>query len=235
MARFARVVAIGLPHHITQRGNYRQNIFNCDADRKAYLGLLKQYSSLHQLRLLGYCLMTNHVHLIAIPGRDGSLARALGRTHCRYAQYLNARQHCAGHLWQNRFFSTVLDEVHVVTAMCYVEQNPVRAGIVRDAWHYPWSSASAHVGGRDETGMIDLGFWALRFDPEEWRERLCAGEDSGVLEEIREGTITGRPLGGKDFLTELGRQLGRALERRAVGRPRKVRAEGAVVQGKLFA
>jgi len=130
MSRIARVVAVGLPHHITQRGNYRQDVFGSDADRITYLGLISEYCKPARLRLIGYCLMTNHVHLIAVPEREDSLARGVGQAHCRYAHCVHARRHTTGHLWQNRFYSTVMDETHLLWAMRYVERNPVRAGMV---------------------------------------------------------------------------------------------------------
>ena len=109
--------AVGRPHHITQRGNYRQDVFLFEEDRSTYLGLLGEYARVAELRIVGYCLTTNHVHLIAIPEREDSLAKALGQAHCRYAQWAHARRHCVGHLWQNRFFSTALDEPHMMAAM----------------------------------------------------------------------------------------------------------------------
>ena len=172
MPRLARVVAVGLPHHITQRGNYRQRVFWSESDRITYLGLISEYCKPARLRLIGYCLMTNHVHLIAVPEREDSLARGLGQAHCRYAHCVNARQRSTGHLWQNRFYSTVMDEAHLLSAMRYVERNPVRAGMVADAAEYRWSSAIAHLTGLDVTGSLDLPYWAARVSREEWRGEL---------------------------------------------------------------
>jgi len=225
MSRRARVVAVGLPHHITQRGNYRQDVFCSDGDRLTYLGLISEYCKPARLRLIGYCLMTNHVHLIAVPEREDSLARGLGQAHCRYAHCVNARQHSTGHLWQNRFYSTVMDEAHLLSAMRYIERNPVRAGMVADAAEYQWSSAIAHLTGRDVTGNLDLPYWAARVSREEWRSELGMTEEPDALAAIRAQTTTGMPLGSKDFVTELGRKMRRVLEPRAIGRPRK-RAEG---------
>ena len=221
MSRLARVVAPGAPHHVTQRGNYRQDIFYSDEDRTTYLGLLVEYSTTAHLKLIGYCLMTNHVHLIVIPERPDSLARALGPAHCRYAHWMHARQRCTGHLWQNRFFSTVLDDAHTVAAMRYVERNPVRAGIVPEAWNYSRSSAAAHVADRDETGSLDLGYWAGRFRPADWQQELAGGEDAAALDTIRRNTLSGRPAGSKEFVAGLGIVLQRRLNPGRAGRPRK--------------
>ena len=221
MSRLARVVAVGLPHHITQRGNYRQDVFCGDGDRLIYLGLISEYCKPARLRLIGYCLMTNHVHLIVVPEREDSLARGLGQAHCRYAHCANARRHSTGHLWQNRFYSTVMDEPHLRSAMRYVERNPVRAGMVADAGEYAWSSASAHLTGLDVTGMLDLQYWTARMSLEEWRSELGVAEEADELAAIRIQTATGRPLGSREFVAALGRKMRRVLEPRAIGRPRK--------------
>ena len=133
MTRLARVVAVGVPHHVTQRGNARRYILDADADRKVYLDLLRQSIELHGLALVGYCLMSNHVHLIAIPGKVGAMGQALKDTHGRYAAYWNAVHHSSGHVWQGRFYSCPLDEAHLWKALRYAELNPVRAGLVAKA------------------------------------------------------------------------------------------------------
>ena len=129
----------GFPHHVTQRGNNGQEVFLTDDDRRIYLRFLGYLSSRCELRVVGYCLMANHIHIIGIPSTRQSLAKAVGRTHLLYTQYFNRQHKRSGHLWQNRFFSCPMDESHAWTALCYVEQNPVRAGLVKNAWQYPWS------------------------------------------------------------------------------------------------
>ncbi|HSW45266.1 MAG TPA: transposase [Phycisphaerae bacterium] len=165
MPRVARIVVPGMPHHITQRGNNRQDVFFVDDDRRMYLQLLKAQAEIHGLAVLGYCLMTNHVHLIGVPRYEQSLAKAVGRTHFLYSQYINRFHKRSGHLWQNRFFSCALDEVHLLRGLAYVERNPVRAKRVRVAWQYEWSSASAHAGGMDVSGFLDLGEWRRMWVP----------------------------------------------------------------------
>ena len=124
MPRLARVIAEGIAHHITQRGNARRTVFDSDADRLVYLDLLRRDSRLHQCSLVGYGLMSNHVHLMVVPHRADSIAQALRRTHGRYAAYLNARQGKSGHVWQGRYYSCSLDRDHLWTALRYVECNP---------------------------------------------------------------------------------------------------------------
>jgi putative transposase len=159
MPRLARLVIPGIPHHVTQRGNNRQDVFFVDDDRRVYLALLEQHAERYGVEVLGYCLMGNHVHVIAVPPREDSLAKALGRTHFLYTQYLHRLHGRSGHLWQNRFFSCALDEPRCWTALCYMERNPVRARVVREAWRYRWSSAAAHCGAGEADGWLELGRW----------------------------------------------------------------------------
>jgi putative transposase len=146
MPRFERVVIPGCSHHITQRGNNRQAAFFVDDDYHVYLGLLAEQAQKHGLLIDGYCLMPNHIHLVATPAKAESLAQAVGRTHFLYTQYVNRFHGRSGHLWQNRFYSCPLDEKHFYQAMAYVERNPVKARLCRVAWRYPWSSAAWHCG-----------------------------------------------------------------------------------------
>ena len=220
MPRVARIVIPGVPHHVTQRGNNRQDVFFVDDDRQAYLALLKEHADGFGLQVLGYCLMTNHVHIVATPLGEDSLAKAIGRTHFRYTQWINRLHGRSGHLWQNRFHSCLLDERHAVAAVRYVERNPVRAKLVRAPWRYGWSSAGAHVGQRDAAGLLDLDAWTARWSGEEWREMLREPEDEGFVMSLRLSTSRGRPLGSDVFVSKLERAVGRRLRPLPVGRPR---------------
>src|SRR5437899_3954356 len=146
MARMARIAVVNTPYHVTQRGNSHQFILTDDDERIVYLNLLRKYTELYELSLLGYCLMSNHVHLVVVPRKSESLALALKQTHGRYASYWNARRRSSGHVWQGRFYSCPLDEAHLWIALRYAEFNPVRAGLVRLAELWPWSSAGGHCG-----------------------------------------------------------------------------------------
>src|SRR5437762_425366 len=146
MARLARVIALDVPHHVTQRGNARRYILDSDSDRLVYLDLLRHSCQLYKLSLLGYCLMSNHVHLVVTPRSRDSLALALKDTHGRYATYWNVSHTSSGHVWQGRYYSCPLDLSHLWAALRYTELNPVRARLVSEADAYGWSSATAHCG-----------------------------------------------------------------------------------------
>ena len=97
MARLARVVAPGLPHHVTQRGNRRQQTFFCDEDYGGYVELMAQFCRAEQVEIWAYCLMPNHVHLIAVPQSADGLRRAIGEAHRRYTRMVNFREGWRGH------------------------------------------------------------------------------------------------------------------------------------------
>jgi putative transposase len=195
MPRKARIVVPGVPHHVTQRGTDHQTVFHAQRDRQVYLDLLAEQSRLAGVRVLAYCLMLNHIHLIAVPKLEFPLALCLQRVHGRYAQYLNARRQRSGHLWQSRFFSCALDDAHLWTALRYVELNPVRAGMVERAWEHRWSSAAAHLGRRDASRILDLGFWEEAGGAATWSELIAAEEDADEIEKLRRATYACRPLG----------------------------------------
>jgi len=209
-----------LPHHITQRGNNQQAVFLDADDHAVYLRYLREHSEHFGLAVNAYCLMSNHVHVVATPLEEESLAKAVGRTHFRYTQYFNRRYGRSGHLWQSRFYSCALDERHAVAAVRYVELNPVRAGLAKRAWEYEWSSAAAHVGATDRTRLLDLDAWRKQWEPDQWREMLLGPEDEATTSAVRSGTMRGWPQGSDSFIARLESMVGRRLRSRSVGRPR---------------
>ncbi|MBI5282555.1 MAG: transposase [Candidatus Solibacter usitatus] len=204
MPRKARVVVPGIAHHVTQRGTDRQIVFYCGKDRRVYLRLLKEHCGKASVRILAYCLMPNHIHLVVVPEDEDSLAVALRRVHGRYAQYLNARRVRTGHLWQNRFYSCALDEGHLWAAVGYVERNPVRAGLVESPGEYRWSSAAAHLTGRDAQSLLDMAFWAAAGGASSWAALLAGRDEEQQVKLLMRATYAGNPLGTKEFLDRIG-------------------------------
>jgi len=215
----ARVVVPGVPHHVTQRGDRRENVFLVRGDYHRYLNLLKEYSIPHGLEVVAYCLMPNHVHLVAIPHRADSLATVLKPVHLRLAQYVNWTHGMTGRRWQGRFFSCPLDEQHTATAVRYVELNPVRAGLVREAESYQWSSAAAHAGLRSD----DILTARELVGAGEWRAWLRQAEDDELIRRLRLNTRTGRPFGDDPFVGKAENVTGRLLRPRPAGRPKMKR------------
>jgi len=214
MPRGKRIIVPGLPHHITQRGNGRAKVFDCEQDRATFLELLATYSLQYGLSLWGYCLMSNHFHLVAVPADEGAAAKVMGRLEADYARFLNVRRQTSGHLWQARYHSVAMDPPHCWRALAYVERNPVRAGLSRAAADYPWSSAAARVGGAVVPAWLDLDPWRQHWSTAEWLCMLSdGGEDEITRVELQEGTLSGRPLG-----ESFGRAPGKRVEQKVATR-----------------
>jgi putative transposase len=229
MARLARIVVPGFPHHVTQRGNRRATVFHNDDARREYLALFQHYARKHGVAVWAYCLMPNHVHFVVVPRTEQSLARAFQGAHTAFAQRVNKRRGESGHLWQGRFFSCPLDEAHTWAAVRYVERNPVRAKLARRAEDFAWSSAAAHCGRRaDELLSPEFPPRGLIAD---WSAWLRAPEEARQEESLRRQTHVGRPCGSPDFLARLEGLLERVLRPGKRGRKKKRPVDA---RGKLF-
>lgn len=214
MPRIARLVIPGIPHHVIQRGNRRQQVFFSDEDKLVYLKILKDQGKKKGLRFWAYCLMDNHVHLIAVPGFRDSLSRAISETHRRYTNLINIRENWKGYLWQGRFLSFPLGDAHLLAGARYIERNPVRAGLVQKPEDYFWSSARSHVRKiKDDVISDDDPFGAL----DDWAEFLQQDEMNDA-DLFRRHTRTGRPLGNEAFIRRLEEVTGRILFARKPGR-----------------
>ncbi len=218
MARMARVVAPGVPHHVTQRGNRRLETFFSDEDYRAYRALLAEHCAAAGVACWAYCLMPNHVHLILVPSDEDGLRRALGEAHRRYTRRVNVREGWRGHLWQERFHSFPMDETWLLSAARYVELNPVRARLVKRARQWPWSSAAAHLKGRDDELATVAPLLELAPD---WKDYLAEALEAEKLEALRMHARTGRPLGSEGFVRRLEKHFGRSLAPRKPGPPPK--------------
>lgn len=213
MARIARIVVPGLPHHVTQRGNRKQPIFLRDGDERAYLRMLSEQAHANGVEVWAYCLMPNHVHLILVPQTEDGLARAIGQTHREYTSFINSRESWTGHLFQSRFASVVMDEEHLWNGVLYVSLNPVRARLCSRAQDWPWSSVHAHVAAKDD-GLVRVAPIAERFG--DFASVLRQAE-TGIyrldtaFDALRKSETTGRPLGSKAFVAELEKRTGRTL------------------------
>jgi putative transposase len=209
MARLARLVIPGMPHHVTQRGNRRQQTFFNDADYAAYMELLADWCRERGVEIWSYCLMPNHIHLIAVPSSEDGLRWAIGETHQRYTRRINFREKWRGYLWQGRFASFVMDEPYLLAAARYIELNPVRARLVEDACDWPWSSARAHLSGQDDCLVKVAPLLAMIGD---WRAFLNSAVPEQELKDLRQHVRTGRPLGDDAFLGRLEEMVGRVLK-----------------------
>ena len=206
MPRIARVVAVGFPHHIIQRGNNRQKVFFAQANREKYLDLLKEYSQRWSASILAYCLMDNHIHLLIRPQNQESLAKLMQGVTLSYTKYRNKRYNKTGRLWESRYYSCVVDEEDYLWAVTrYIEQNPVRARIVQKAENYPYSSAPAHIEDAKDEILNEI------LIPESERSDYIRFIRGSIPEKemkfIRLSTKRGRPLGDATFLRKIEKLL----------------------------
>ena len=220
MPRIARIISTGYPHHITQRGNNRATVFFDDDDRHLYLKLLGNYVQKHGVQIWAYCLMSNHIHLLAVPETETSLSRGIGLTNQMYTQYLNRKLKQTGRIWQNRFFSCVVENEQYLWAVArYIERNPLKAGLATSAEVYRWSSAKAHVTGAHDP-LLSADSWLSSQERNAYREFLYT-EDDESDNAIRKATNSGRPFGSESFVDMLEFRLNQTLKPRRPGRPRK--------------
>ncbi|MCK4947076.1 MAG: transposase [Candidatus Aureabacteria bacterium] len=222
MPRIARVVALDYPHHVTQRGNYRQEIFVDDTDREKYLSLLKTESKRYGLKVLSYCLMSNHVHFIVVPECEDSMGNVFKYVNMKYSQYYNNKMGVCGHLFQGRFYSCVMDEVYSMVCARYIERNPVRARIVKDPWDWKWSSARVHCELEEEDSMgVNQLFQYVGLNQGEWRNSIAEPDSVKDITRIQEQTRKGRPLAEISFVQKLEKKLNRPLILKPRGRPKE--------------
>jgi putative transposase len=217
MARMARVVIPGIPHHITQRGNRRMETFFSDADYREYLYLMAEWCNRCKVEVWSYCLMPNHIHIIATPETEDGLRRAIGEAHRRYTRYINFQKKWKGHLWQGRFASFPMDEQYTLTTARYIELNPVKAGMVKRAEEYKWSSTLAHL---DEEDDILVKVKPLLEIHPHWADLLLSHSSEEEYEILRQHERSGRPLGSKGFLDRLEDLTSRILRKQKPG-PKK--------------
>ena len=219
MARLARVVAAGVPHLVTQRGNRRQDVFFRDGDYKLYMSLLAEGCSEARVTVLAYSLMPDHVHLILLPSDPDGLRAALGDAHRRYTRAINLREDWQGFLWQGRFASFPVDNDWLLACVRYVETAPVREKLAKKARDWRWSSVRAHLDGRDDR-LVSVEPLLDRVD--DWKKFLGEDLDDATCKAIRSAESTGRPLGSPSFVRRLEKRLGRTLARQKPGpKPKK--------------
>ena len=219
MARIARVVAPGIPHHVTQRGNRRQQTFFNEDDYRFYQALMSEWCKTHDVEIWAYCLMPNHIHLIAVPKNSDSLRLSIGEAHRRYTRRINFRKGWRGHLWQGRFSSFIMDEKYLLACTRYIELNPVRAGLVKNPENWPWSSALAHLKG--ENDMLVNASPLLLIVKKKWSDFLLNSPRKADIELLKKHERTGRPLGEGSFIEKIETQLNRPLKLKKAGRKKK--------------
>jgi putative transposase len=214
MARLPRIVIPSQAHHVTQQGVRSIAIFRHDGDRKAYLRFMAEETERFGVEVLVWCLMRDHVQLIAVPAEEISLARAIGNAHRRYTRMRNFDEGVRGYLFQGRFSSCALDDRHLAAAARYVLLDPVHGRQAKHPWQYPWSSAPFHVGARRKDPLVrDRRLHGLVHD---WK-KLLREEDAEAEQNVQLCTRTGRPAGSDTFIRRMEKTTGVRLRKRKPG------------------
>jgi putative transposase len=219
MPRTARASQGGFCYHVLNRGNARQRVFHKKADYEAFLELLAQARRRLPMRLLAYCLMPNHFHLVLWPRHDGDLSRFMQWLLTAHVRRYHRHRRTSGHVWQGRFKAfAIQQDQHLLTVLRYVERNAVRAGLVRRAEAWRWSSVSA---GRtvEERALLNAGPVARGRN---WLRCVNEPLTEGELAALRTGIKRGRPFGSPYWTARTARQLGLESSLRPRGRPRKL-------------
>jgi len=221
MPRRLRAVIPHQAHHVVQRGNYQQYIFEKDQDFRTYLYLIEDYSKKYDLTINAYCLMNNHVHFVVTPSNKCGLSELFKNANMRYSQYKNSEKRRLGHLWQGRFYSCCICPSYLTRVIRYVEMNPVRAKMVTKPWQYCWSSARQHLQ-LERFPIIKTNFHELcrqsGLDYKSWKNYLTL-VDNEMFREIRRTTQKGLALGDEAVIIKWEKALGIALREPKRGRP----------------
>ncbi len=222
MPRASRIVIPGVPHHVVQRGNRRQPIFFSDADRSRYIDWLAEGCQRFATTCLAWCLMDNHVHLVLVPSTVDGLRGPIASAATRLSQRVNLLQQTSGHLFQGRYASYAMDEAHLMVALRYVENNPVKAGLVKAAEQWAWSSAAAHVARRPDRLVSGTEFADVVTN---WRAMLADGLEAAEDEAqgIEKALLTGRPQADTAWLAANAEHIGDRVAPRPRGRPFKIK------------
>jgi len=216
MSRKARVVFPGNPHHITQRGTNKADVFIDAQDKRYFQYFLNEWTEKCDIEIWAYCIMTNHFHALLTPHDDESLGRCLHGIQFEYAQYFNARYARCGRLWQNRYFSNPVDAgEHTWSVVSYIENNPVLAGLVQNAVEWEWSSARTTLLGKPNS--VQLHKWLDERERKRFSQ-LIQNEDR--TKKIKLAVSTGKPYGSPAFVEKVERLLHRTLKMGITGRPR---------------
>ncbi len=220
MPRKIRFIIPQLPHHTLQRGNNRQTVFNGVKDKKYFLAQVRTHAKENKVAIGAYCLMTNHFHLLVYPDSQNGLVKFMKAISQNYSQYYNRLYKRTGKLWDNRYKLNIVEPEFEWVIARYIEKNPERAGIVKNAEEYPFSSGAAHLIGSSD---ISLSKDIIKGKTEEYISFFYEKEaaDKKLLDRIRTVTQQQKVLGRDDFIKEIGGRFNANFEIRSRCRPAK--------------
>ena len=227
MPRLPRPTVDGFVYHAINRGNNREVVFHDEEDHRAFLTSLARAKERYPFRLYGYCLMSDHFHLLLGPEPGQSISRILQSITVAHTARYHKQHGSSGHVWQGRFRSPVIQEdEHLLVVLRYIEANPIRAGLIARLADYPWSSYQAHGLGQADPLLSAMPVYeALGRTAAErrsrWRRKVSSKSSEAELQQIRQSLTTGKPLGTPEWIAAHAKELQVNLNPRPRGRPRK--------------
>ena len=225
MGRLPRPTGDDLIYHAINRGNNRADVLGPDGERDMFLGDLARTKARYPFALFGYCLMSNHFHLLLKPAPGQSISRILQSLTVAHTWRHHRSQGTSGHVWQGRFRSPVIqDGHHLLVVLRYIEANPMRAAMVADPCEYTWSSHRCHGAGHADPILDSFPEWEQvgRTEPERrarWRRKVRGEQPAKELDGVRSSVRSGRPYGAEDWVEVISHRLGIVREPRRRGRP----------------
>ncbi len=218
MGRMPRVIVPGNPHHVVQRGVRKMDIFRSDEDRAAYIERVTDACAQFGVEIWAWCLMSNHVHIVAVPALEDSLSRMMAESHRRYARRINRLEDVRGHLFQERFYSyPIQTDAHLLAVVRYIDMNPVGAGLASYPAEYRWSSARHYARGQADPLVSPSPLDGMIHDYAAFLDAAVARDASD--REIERRIRNGRPLGTPEWIEALEQQTDRRLQPLRHGRP----------------
>jgi putative transposase len=219
MPRTARASVGGLCYHVINRGNARQDVFGKDGDFQAFLKAMAHACIEIPMPVLGFCLLRNHFHLVVRPKEDGDLGRWMHWVLNTHVRRYHQHYHSSGHVWQGRFKAfAIAEDEHLLTVLRYVEGNPVRAGLVKRAEQWPWSSARSWQQEQGRPSYLVPGPVAR---PRKWLDWVNEALTVDELAAIRHSVTRGTPYGEGAWQVRIAKRLGLESTLRPRGRPPK--------------
>lgn len=218
MPRVARGLADGMIYHVINRGNGRQEVFHKDEDFRAFTDLLGAAKEKYPVKLLSYCLMSNHFHLLLSPDKADDLSKFMQWLMTSHVRRYHSHYRTNGHVWQGRFKSFIVEhDRQLLTVVRYIEGNPLRKGLVESANEWFWSSHGERVNGTSSNLVDELPLPL----PEQWTEYVNTPLTDGELERMQQCVNRGAPFGSLEWRSRLCAQLGLESTIRPKGRPKK--------------
>lgn len=220
MPRTARASVGGICYHVLNRGNARGDVFHKDGDFAAFVKLISLANQRLPMRVLAFCLLNNHFHLVLWPRHDGDLSRWMQWLLTSHVRRYHRHYGSSGHVWQGRFKAfPVQKDGHLLALLRYVERNALRANLVSRAEEWRWSSLAWRPSGTRPEMLAD---WPIDC-PADWVARVNRPQSKAEEDALKRAIERGTPFGSERWVARIASRLGLESTLRPRGRPPKTK------------